>query len=803
MMGNLAQDIRYAVRTLLKMPGFAAAAICTLALAIGANTAFFSVIKGILLEPLPYPEPYRIVVVSNTYNARPSSNSVPDYLDRVRDAKTVDSVAAFTGADFNLTTESVTAHVSGASITPSLFNVLLVRPAIGRQFNSSDSEAGAPGVVILSDGTWRQYFGGDPQIVGKQVMLNSQPHAIVGVMPPTFRMPEIPAQILRPLVFTAAQMSETSRGNEFLTNIGRIKNGMSVDQVRAEMQTLAARAVENGGARRQFLINAKFSADVSSLTEQTIGTVRRPLLVLLGATGLVLLIALANVANLLLARASARRREVFIRAALGAARSRLMAQLLTESVLLSMIGGMIGLAFSYWGVKSLVAAGLDGIPRLNDVAVDGGVIAFAFMLSIGTGIVFGAVPAWTMSGLSYGRAHAGDRSAASSGQRVRHGAVIVQVSVAQILLVAAALLVGSLQRLMAVDPGFRTESRMAFRVSLPAVTYPTPESQAVFFDQLIARLESIPGVRSAGISQLSPFDVHNETATFHVEGYEEPAGSKPLGSEMRRISGAYPASIGMPLIAGRTFDDRDRIGSPYVVMVDRRTAEQFWPGQSPLGKRLRFGTAWREVVGVVGSVKNERLDAEGQYQIYIPFAQFPERNMIVVMHAETDPAAAIRSATETVSGLDRSVPVFDIRTLEERVRQSLALRRYSMMLLAGFGLSGLLVAIIGIYGVIAYSVRQRTQEIGIRLALGAQRQQLVRSIVGQGMMLGMVGIGVGAAGAFWLTRFMESMLYGVTATDPLTFIMVAATLLTAAAFAAYLPASKASRLDPARVLRGD
>src|SRR5262245_9030966 len=408
MMGNLAQDIRYASRTLLKMPGFAAAAICTLALAIGANTAFFSVIKGILLEPLPYPAADRIVVVSNTYNARPSSNSVPDYMDRVRDAKTVESIAAFNRADFNLTTESVTAHISGAVVTPSFFDVSLVRPAMGRAFTSSDSDPGAPGVAILTDGTWREYFGADPQIIGKQVMLNSRPHAIVGVMPATFRMPAITAQILRPLSFTAEQMSETSRGNEFLRNIGRIRTGATLDQVRTEMQALAARAVENGGRRRQFLINAKFSADVTLLSEQTIGAVRRPLFVLLGATGLVLLIALANVANLLLARASARRREIFIRAALGAARSQLVGQLLTESVLLSVLGGIVGLALAYWKVKSLVALGLEGIPRLNEVAVDRAVVAFAFVLSVLTGIVFGALPAWTMSGLSYGQAHAGD-----------------------------------------------------------------------------------------------------------------------------------------------------------------------------------------------------------------------------------------------------------------------------------------------------------------------------------------------------------------------------------------------------------
>jgi putative ABC transport system permease protein len=380
---------------------------------------------------------------------------------------------------------------------------------------------------------------------------------------------------------------------------------------------------------------------------------------------------------------------------------------------------------------------------------------------------------------------------------------MLQVAVAMILLVGAGLLVGSVQRLMAVDPGFKTDSRLAFRVSLPSTTYPNDESQIAFFRTLIERLGQLPGVRAAGISTLSPFDVRNDTATFHVEGVDEGPGSKPLGSELREISGGYPAAIGMPILRGRTFNDQDRAGSPYIVLVDQRTADRLWPGQNPLGKRLRFGPAWREVVGVVGTVKNERLDAEGQYQIYGPFLQSPAPNMTVVIQAVAEAPAVMRSVRETVSNLDRNVPVFDVRPLEERVRESLAPRRYSMMLLGGFGLAGALVSVIGIYGVLAYAVRQRTQEIGVRSALGATRRQLLWMIVRQGTGLALIGVAFGSLGALWLTRFLESMLYGVKSTDPLTFILVAITLMAAALIASYVPARRAARLDPVAALRGE
>jgi putative ABC transport system permease protein len=785
------------------MPGFTLAAILTLGLAIGAATAFFSVINGILIEPLPYRDPSRLVVISNTYGGNPSSNAVPDYMDRVRGGSTLESVAAFRPRDFNLTTDAASVHLSGGLVTSSLFDVLGVRPTLGRTFTPDEEKTGTDTVVVLSDGVWRKYLGTDPQIVGKRIVLDGQPRTVVGVMPPSFRMPLGTEEIWCPIVFTPDQLSESSRGNEFLTNIGRIHRTSTLEQVRAEMQALAARAVENGGSRRQFLINAKFSADVVSLSDQTVGAIRKPLFVLLGATGLILLIALANVANLLLARASARGREMFIRATLGAARTRLVAQLLTESVLLSMLGGIVGLLVAYGGVRSLTTFGLAGIPRLSDVAMDLRVFGFGAVLSVLTGILFGALPAWSMAGLTYSGSHAGSRESGASGKRLRQGVVVLQVAIAEILLVGAGLLVGTLDRLMSIDPGFQTESRLAFRVSLPSTTYSTPESQSGFFGRLIDRLTALQGVHAAGISTLSPFDVHNDTASFHVEGYEELPGVKPPGCDLRHITGGYPAAIGMPLILGRTFDDRDREGSPYVVLVDQRTAERFWPGQNPLGKRVRFGPAWREVVGVVGTIKNVRLDADAQAQIYIPFLQFPEPNMIVVIHGDSDPASLLEAARAALAEIDHTAPMFDVRTLEERIQESLAPRRYSMMLLGGFGLAGLMVSVIGIYGVIAYSVRQRTPEIGIRIALGAQRRQVLQMICRQGMTLAFGGVFLGVIGALWLTRFMEAMLYGVSRTDSATFFIVSFSLLAAAALASFVPASRAAHVDPAGILRGE
>jgi len=418
-------------------------------------------------------------------------------------------------------------------------------------------------------------------------------------------------------------------------------------------------------------------------------------------------------------------------------------------------------------------------------------------------VLFGALPAWSMSGMTYSRSKAGFRGPGSRGKRLRESVVVLQVAIAQILLVGAGLLIGTLGHLMAVDPGFQTESRLAFRIALPREVYASPESQAAFFGRLIDRLAAIPGVTSTGISTLTPFDVRNDTATFHVEGYDELPGTKPLGSELRKISGGYPAAIGMPLIIGRTFDDRDRPGSPYVVLIDQRTAERFWPAQNPLGKRIRFGTAWREVVGVVGTVKNERLDVDSQPQIYIPYFQFPETNMIVVVHAATDPSSIAGLARTALSEIDRSVPMFDVRTMEDRVRESLAPRRYSMMLLGGFGAASLLVSIIGLYGVIAYSVRQRTQEIGIRIALGAQKHQVLRMVVGKGTALAGFGIVLGLAGSVWLTRFMTALLYGVSPSDPTTLLAVSVSLLAAAILASYVPAIRAARVDPAGTLRSD
>jgi len=655
--------------------------------------------------------------------------------------------------------------------------------------------------VVLSYPAWQTYFGGDKNVVGERVDLDGQPHTVVGVMPAGFSAPLVEAEIWRPVAFSSDQMNPDRRGNEYLMNIGRFRAGSSIEEVHAEMETLAARAVESAGSRKEFLTTAQFSARAVLLTDATVGEVRTPLLILIGAVGMVLLIALANVANLLLTRAAGRGREIFIRETLGAPRRRIVRQLLTESVLLSAIGGILGLLLAYWGVRVFVGLGLEGIPRLDEVAVDPFVVTYAVALSLLTGVLFGLVPAWSTSGLAPRAMQDGSRGSSGSGRNLRSVAVVFEVAMALILLVGAGLMVGSLRHLLEVSPGFEPESRLAFRVSLSDAAYPEEEQKIAFFDQLAARLDALPTVRSVGVTSLLPMGIRNDTSTFRVEGHDEAPGTDPPGAEFRHISGGYLRAMGVPLLRGRTFDKRDTYDGPLVVLVDTATAESFWPGEDPLGKRLRFGPAWREVVGVVGRVKNVGLDQAGLFQVSVPYAQQPINDMVVVIHGEGDVASLSRIAQAEVAELDRSLPIFDVRTVEAVVAASVATRRYSMMVLGGFGLTGLFLAAIGIYGVISYSARQRTREMGIRIALGAQRTDVFRLILGQGVLLAVIGVGLGVFGALWLTRLLESMLYGVTPTDPLTFLTISAVLIGTALAASYVPALRATRLDPVASLR--
>ena len=803
MLQSFFQDLRYAFRTFVRVPGFTAVAVLTLALGIGANTAFFSVINGVLLQPLPYPDPDRMVLISNTYRGGSSLNSVPDYMDRVRGASTLEAVAAISGNNtgFNLTGRGTSVHVEGANVTASFFEVTGVEPALGRVFTETEDQPGTNDVVVLGYPMWQLYFGGDPNVVGDRIELDGQPHTVVGVMPETFKAPLGEAEIWRPIAFSPAQMGPDRRGNEYLINIGRFRGDSSVEEVNAEMETLAARAVETAGRRKEFLTTAQFSARAVPLTEATVGEVRAPLLILFGAVGMVLLIALANVANLLLTRASGRGREIRIRSTLGAPRGRIVRQLLTESVLLSSTGGLMGLLLAYWGVRAFVGLGLQGIPRLEDVAVDPFVVTFAFVLSLLTGILFGLVPAWSASRLSNRSIQEGCRGSSGSGRGLGRAVVVFEVAVALVLLVGAGLMVGSIRQLLEISPGFEPESRLAFRVSLSETTYPEEEQKIVFFDQLAERLNALPVVRSVGLTSLLPMGIRNDTSTFHVEGYDESPGTDPPSAEFRHISGGYIRAMGIPLLRGRTFDGRDTYDSQLVVLVDADTAEFFWPGQDPIGKRLRFGPAWREVVGVVGRVKNTGLDLMGQFQVSVPYVQQPINDMVVVIHGEGDVASLSGVARAEVAQLDRALPIFDVRTVEDVVEESVATRRYSMMVLGGFGLTGLFLAAIGIYGVISYSVRQRAKEMGIRVALGAQKSDVIKLVLGQGILLALLGVGLGVLGALWLTRFLESLLFGVTPTDPVTFVTISAGLIGTALVASYIPALRATRLDPVITLR--
>ena len=802
-MHSLIQDLKYAVRTLGRVPIFTTVAIATLALGIGANAALFSVIDGILLEPLPYPDPDRVVLIRNTYRGGASSSSVPDFLDRERDGATLEAVAAVRRTDFNLTAQAAPVHVEGSDVTASFFDVLAVEPALGRVFTAEEDQPGRNDVVVLAHGAWKLYFGGDAAIIGNPVRLDGRAYTVVGIMPETFRAPLGQAEIWRPIAFTEAQKDPDQRGNEFLTNIARYRTGVGLEEVDAEMRMLAARAVESAGRRREFLTNARFSADVVPLRDVTVGETRTPLIVLFVAVGMVLMIALANVANLMVARSTVRRREIFIRTTLGAGRSRIVRQLLTESVLLSLAGGLAGLLMAYWGVRAFVGLGLPNVPRLEHIGVDSGVVLFTGVLSLVTGLVFGLLPALSASRLNLSSLGAGGRAVTASSRGIGNAVVVFEVAVALVLLVGAGLMVGSVGQLLDVDPGFETKERLAFRLSLPPGMYGEPEQKVAFYEQLLERLAAMPGVRDVGVTTLVPFDSQNATATFHVEGYDEVPGADPPGAEFRHISGGYPETLGIPLLRGRTFDGRDTYSSQLVVLVDQKTADFFWPGEDPLGQLLRFGPSWREVVGVVGTIRNTGLDVEGQFQIYAPYVQEPISDMVVAIHSGEGIAETLQTAATGLAELDSDLPLFDVRPLADRVGDSLAARRYSMFLLAGFGLTGLLLAAIGLYGVIAYSVRQRTREIGIRMALGAKKRDVFRMVVGQGLSLTGAGVVLGSVAALLLTRFLESLLYGVTSRDPVTFVAVTAFLALTAIAAAFIPAARAAGLDPALTLRGE
>lgn len=809
------QDLKYGARLLIKRPGFTAVAVVALALGIGANSAIFSVVNGVVLRALPYKDPDRLMMVWTRrllVQAPGGMSEFPvsaaDFIDWRDQNQSFDEIAAFHSQPFNISGSGEPEFLGGVRASYNLFSLLGVEAQLGRTFSRDDDRPGS-GVVLISHGLWERRFGADPNIIGQQIILNDQPYTVLGVMPRDFQFPrrgEIPAgfqfprqaDLYTPLAWTPNQMA--NRGRNFLAVVARLKPDVSMAQAQSEMNGISERVKE---LNPQFNKNTDIS--IVSLHQQAVGKVRTALLVLLGAVAFVLLIACANVANLLLARAASRQKEIAIRTALGASRIRVIRQLLTESVLLSVVGGTLGLLLSLWGIDVLLAISPNNLPRVEGIKVDVRVLAFTFTVSLLTGIVFGLAPALQASKPDLNDTlKEGGRASSVGRNRFRGFLVVSEVALALVLLVGAGLMIRSFVAVLNVPPGLDARNVLTVDVALPRARYTGPQ-QAAFFQETIGRLKSLPGIQSAGAVYPLPLSGAEEGMGFSIEGRETVAGES-VSAGPRWVSPGYFKVMGISLIAGRELADQDSADAPRVVVVNDSMARRYWPDEDPIGKRIAFDRTngapnWRQIVGVVRDVKHTSLDSASKPEMYIPYPQFPSPFMTLVARTDGDPLNYVSAVRGQVMSVDKNQPISNVHTMEQLLSNSVAEHRFNMLLLGVFGVVALLLSAVGIYGVMSYAVAQRTHELGVRMALGAQTFQLLALVVREGMLLALSGVGVGLGAAFALTRLMSTLLYGVSATDPVTFGAIAVLLGAVALLACYVPARRATKVDPMVALR--
>ncbi|HEY8184857.1 MAG TPA: ABC transporter permease [Pyrinomonadaceae bacterium] len=808
-MDTIFRDLRYSLRLLIKSPGFTAVAVLSIALGIGANTTVFSVINGVLLKSLPYKDPSTLVLLwgdSRTEGnlKRHNQVSATDVADFRSQNTVFEDVATYSGWFPIASGDGEAERIPAIQVGDGFFKIMKGEPLLGRVFSREEQEDGKDFVIVLSYGLWQRRYGGDPNIIGKTTLLNGRPYTIVGVMAPDFH-PLPPAlvspegQFYRPVAET---YDDNALDERHLRAIARLKPGVSIEQARTEASVIAARLEQ-----AHPLTNKNQGAYVVSITDEIVGGIRPTLWMVFGAVIFVLLVACANVANLLLARSTVRFKEITIRSAIGAGRMQLIRQLLTESLLLALVGGGLGLLIAIWGTGLVASAGSKINPMFQDVHVDLRCLGFTFAISILTGLTFGLAPALQISkpNLAESLKEGGRGSGPSASRnRLRSVLVVSEIAMTLVLLVCAGLLIRTVMILRNVDTGFNPKNILAMNIGLPAIKYPKPENQIAFYKQVLDRLATLPGVRAVGTTSVLPLSDNFDGRGIGVEDRPKPRGEE-ITVDLYIASPGYLQAMEIPLVKGRAITAQDTQYSATVVLINSTMAAQLWPNEDPLGKGIKFPSdekkPWRRVVGVVKDVSQYALDTKPPMQIYVPHAQFPTGFNTIVVKTETEPTAMTNAIRREILAVDKDQAVFKVTTLEQLMGDSILTRKFFMLLLLVFAALALVLAAVGIYGVMSYVASQRTHEIGIRMALGAQASDVLKLIIGNGMVLALIGVAAGLAGAFALTRVMAGVLFGVSATDTVTFVTVSVVLIVIALVACYLPARRATKVDPLVALR--
>ena len=814
-MSRLLDDVRYALRLLRKSPGFTVIAVLTLALGIGANTAVFSVVNGVLLRPLQYPEPGRLIRIwERTRAFEENSVAYLNYVDWRKQNQTCEEMGALRGEDFNMTGNGVPERLKGVQVTASLLRVLRMNPVRGRTISEEEDQSGAAPVALISEGLWQRRFGGAAGILGRQLVLNGKPHTVIGIVPAGFRLPDRDRiDVFTPLGQWDSTLLQNREIHPGIQVIARLKRDATEQQARGDLVRIAA-ALERAYPKE----DTGHGATVLPLKESVVGDVRPILLVLTGAVVLVLLIACANVANLMLSRATARQKEMAVRTALGAGRFQILRQLLTESAILSILGGAVGLVFASWGMGFLLKAVPTGLPRMEQIGIDGGVLAFTLLVSLATAMLFGMAPAVTLarSELRAALVEAG-RGMVGGSQRLRDLLVVAETALALVLLVGGGLMIQSIWRLSGVDPGLNPHHVLTFNVALSPANMANPAAERRAYTQMIERIRHTSGIEGAAAVVDLPFSGDDWEDGVWVDGTPRPQSTNDLPEALTYYTTPeYLRVMQIPLLRGRYFNEFDTWGKPPVMVIDEVMARSMFPGQDPVGKFATIGgvgegSVKAQIVGIVGHVRHWGLEQDAtakiRAQMYAPMMQIPDEIMTfvsgsaIVLRTAGEPLQYDKAVRAQVLGSDRDQPVWDVKSMESMIAETLAERRFSMLLLGAFAGIALLLASVGIYGVISYVVSQRTREVGIRLALGARTEDVLKLVVGRGALLVLAGVGIGVAGALAATQALSKMLFGVSATDPLTYAAVAVVLGGVAVLASYLPARRAAAIDPMVALR--